>query len=121
MNKLCKEYIREVKAMFPVKGKKERKYIKELSKDIEDYCEESNATTKEELYENYGNPIDVVGEYLSATDFSGVIKRLKTGKYIKLLIAVIIAVVLVLTTMYCVILLEEHQMLVRQARFFAEM
>ena len=121
MSKISKEYIKEVKAMFPVKGKQERKYIKELSKDIEDYCEESNSTTKEELYENYGNPIDVVGEYLSATDFSGVIKRLKTGKYIKLLIAVIIAVVLVLTTMYCVILLKEHQMLVRQARFFAEM
>ena len=34
---------------------------------------------------------------------------------------VIIAVVLVLVTMYCVILWEEHQMLVRQARFFAEM
>ena len=44
MNKLCKEYINEIKAIFPVKGNEERKYIKELSKDIEDYCEESNAT-----------------------------------------------------------------------------
>ena len=31
MNKLCKEYINEIKAMFPVKGKEERKYIKNLS------------------------------------------------------------------------------------------
>ena len=55
MNKLCKEYINEIKAMFPVKGKEERKYIKNLSKDIEDYCEEADATTKEELYKNYGS------------------------------------------------------------------
>ena len=100
MNKLCKEYIKEVKAMFPVKGTKERKYIKQLSEDIEDYCEEDNATTKEELYENYGNPVDVVVEYFSATSVSYVIKRLKISKYIKSLIAVLIAVILVLSTIY---------------------
>ena len=109
MNKLCKEYIKEVKAMFPVKGKKERKYIKQLSKDIEDYCEESNATTKEELYENYGNPVDVVVEYFSATGVSYVIKRLKISKYFKSLIAVLIAVILVLSTIYCVSKWEWHE------------
>lgn len=114
MNKLCKEYINEIKAMFPVKGKEEIKYIKELSKDIEDYCEESNATTKEELYENYGNPVEVVAEYFSATGVPYVIKKLIISKYIKALIAVIIAVVLVLTTIYGIIRWEEHQALMRQ-------
>lgn len=114
MNKLCKEYINEIKAMFPVKGKEEIKYIKELSKDIEDYCEESNATTKEELYENYGNPVEVVAEYFSATGVPYVIKKLIISKYIKALIAVIIAVVLVLTTIYGIIRWEEHQTLMRQ-------
>ena len=98
MNKLCKEYINEIKAMFPVKGKEERKYIKNLSKDIEDYCEEADATTKEELYKNYGYPVDVVAEYFSATGVPYVIKKLKISKYIKSLIAVIIAVILVLST-----------------------
>ena len=109
MNKLCKEYIKEVKAMFPVKGKKEQKYIKQLSEDIEDYCEEDNATTKEELYENYGNPVDVVVEYFSATGVSYVIKRLKISKYIKSLIAVLIAVILVLSTIYGVSKWEWHE------------
>ena len=114
MNKLCKEYIKEVKAMFPVKGKKERKYIKQLSKDIEDYCEESNATTKEELYENYGNPVDVVAEYFSAIGAPYVIKKIRISKYIKALIAVIIAVILVLSTVYGVVLWEEHKMFMRE-------
>lgn len=120
MNKLCKEYIKEVKAMFPVKGKKERKYIKQLSKDIEDYCEESNATTKEELYENYGNPVDVVAEYFSAIGAPYVIKKIRTSKYIKALIAVIIAVILVLSTVYGVVLWEEHQMIMREEMVFVE-
>lgn len=120
MNKLCKEYIKEVKAMFPVKGKKERKYIKQLSKDIEDYCEESNATTKEELYENYGNPVDVVAEYFSAIGAPYVIKKIRISKYIKALIAVIIAVILVLSTVYGVVLWEEHQMIMREEMVFVE-
>ena len=114
MNNLCKEYIKEAKAMFPVKGKKERKYIKQLSKDIEDYCEESNATTKEELYENYGNPVDVVAEYFSAIGAPYVIKKIRISKYIKALIAVIIAVILVLSTVYGVVLCEEHKMIMRE-------
>ena len=120
MNKLCKEYIKEVKAMFPVKGKKERKYIKQLSKDIEDYCEESKATTKEELYENYGNPVDVVAEYFSAIGAPYVIKKIRISKYIKALIAVIIAVILVLTTVYGVVLWEEHKMIMREEMVFVE-
>lgn len=120
MNKLCKEYIKEVKAMFPVKGKKERKYIKQLSKDIEDYCEESNATTKEELYENYGNPVDVVAEYFSAIGAPYVIKKIRISKYIKALIAVLIAVILVLSTVYGVVLWEEHKMIMREEMVFVE-
>ena len=120
MNKLCKEYIKEVKAMVPVKGKKERKYIKQLSKDIEDYCEESKATTKEELYENYGNPVDVVAEYFSAIGAPYVIKKIRISKYIKALIAVIIAVILVLSTVYGVVLWEEHKMIMREEMVFVE-
>ena len=120
MNKLCKEYIKEVKAMFPVKGKKERKYIKQLSKDLEDYCEESKATTKEELYENYGNPVDVVAEYFSAIGAPYVIKKIRISKYIKALIAVIIAVILVLSTVYGVVLWEEHKMIMREEMVFVE-
>jgi hypothetical protein len=114
MNKICKEYIKEIKAMFPVKGKQERNYIKNLSKDIESYCEEVNVSTKEELYENYGNPIDVVAEYFSATGVSCVIKKLRISKYIKALIAIIIAIILVLSTIYAVFKWQTQQMALRE-------
>ena len=39
-NKVCKEYIREIKTIFPVKSKQEREYIKNLSNDIADFCEQ---------------------------------------------------------------------------------
>lgn len=52
-NKVCKEYIREIKTVFPVKSKQEREYIKNLSNDIADFCEQEGITSKEELYNNY--------------------------------------------------------------------
>lgn len=82
MNKSCKEYIKEIKDMFPIKGRTERKYIKELSKDVEEYCEDSGATSKEDLYENYGTPFNVVESYFSVTGISYVSKKLKISKYI---------------------------------------
>jgi hypothetical protein len=45
-NKVCKEYIREIKTIFPVKSKQEREYIKNLSNDIADFCEQEGITSK---------------------------------------------------------------------------
>lgn len=85
-NKVCKEYIREIKTVFPVKSKQEREYIKNLSNDIADFCEQEGITSKEELYNNYGSPIDVVSQYFSATGIPYVVKKIRTGKYIKRLL-----------------------------------
>ena len=54
-NKVCKEYIREIKTVFPVKSKQEReKAFKDLQKlkddfkiDVTDFCEQEGITSKE--------------------------------------------------------------------------
>ena len=56
MNKICKTYISEVKAFFPILGKDERSYISKLRTNVDDFCDEANISTKEELYEQYGMP-----------------------------------------------------------------
>ena len=100
--------------MFPIKGRTERKYIKKLSKDVEEYCEDSGATSKEDLYKNYGTPFNVVESYFSVTGISYVSKKLKISKYIKILISVIIAIALIISSLYAYILWEEHEMIMRQ-------
>lgn len=113
-NKVCKEYIREIKTVFPVKSKQEREYIKNLSNDIADFCEQEGITSKEELYNNYGSPIDVVSQYFSATGIPYVVKKIRTGKYIKRLIAVVPILALISTVTYCIVLHEDHQITKRQ-------
>lgn len=119
-NKVCKEYIREIKTIFPVKSKQEREYIKNLSNDIADFCEQQGITSKEELYNNYGSPIDVVSQYFSATGIPYVFKKIRTGKYIKRLIAVVLILALISTVTYCIVLHEDHQITKRQEAVIAE-
>ena len=49
MNKICKQYISEVKSFFPIMGKSEKRYVTKLKANIESYCEDEEITTKEEL------------------------------------------------------------------------
>ena len=47
-------------------GKSEKRYVTKLKANIESYCEDEEITTKEELYEKYGLPNNVVNDYFSA-------------------------------------------------------
>jgi hypothetical protein len=114
MNKICKKYISEVKTFFPVMGKNERKYIKKLNENIEGYCEEANITSKQELYDNYGNPNDVVNDYCSTVDTDYIIKKIKISKYIKFFIATILVLITIATSTYCVLLYNSYQTAARQ-------
>jgi hypothetical protein len=95
-------------------GKNERKYIKKLNENIEGYCEEANITSKQELYDNYGNPNDVVNDYCSTVDTDYIIKKIKISKYIKFFIATILVLITIATSTYCVLLYNSYQTAARQ-------
>ena len=107
--KICKQYISEVKTFFPIIGKDERDYISKLKTNVDDFCDEANISTKEELYKQYGMPIDVVHDYYSSADAESIIKRIRLTKYITRAIIVLLFLALVSTSFYCVNLYSEHQ------------
>ena len=109
MSKISKEYIKEVKAMFPVKGKKERLYLKNLARDVEMLCEEENITSKENLYEKYGKPVEVVAEYFATVETDYVVKKLRISKHIKALVAIVITAILITTLIYSFKIYGEYK------------
>ena len=113
MNKICKEYISEIKALFPIKRKPEKEYIKKIAADVADYCEEANVTSKQELYDNYGRPNDVVNNYFATVDTEYVVKEIKTTKFIKSAIAIIIILAMIATSALCITLYAQYQMVKR--------
>ena len=49
-----------------------------------------------------------------------VVKKIRTGKYIKRLIAVVLILALISTVTYCIVLHEDHQITKRQEAVIAE-
>ncbi|MBQ3073316.1 MAG: hypothetical protein IJD19_01405 [Ruminococcus sp.] len=109
MNKICKKYISEIKALFPINRKQEKEYLKKLTSDIEDFCEETGAAEKGELYKNYGTPQEVVSNYLLTLDSQYVAKRIRTTRIIKGAVAVGLVLATIATSVYGVHLFITYQ------------
>lgn len=100
MTKLCRQYISEIKCFFSICGREERKYLKKLSETVEDFCEEENITSMDELYGSFGVPHDVANTYFSSIDTAGYIKKTHINRWIKCCIAILISVALVGVSIY---------------------
>lgn len=111
MNKISKEYMGEVKTLFPIKKKSEKAYLKKLASDVDDYCEEANVTSKQELYDNYGMPYEVVGNYLSTVDNDHLVKLLRNSKLTRIATVVLLMLATIATTMFVMFLLHKHDVL----------
>lgn len=109
MNKICKKYISEIKALFPINRKQEKEYLRKLTSDIEDFCEETGAAEKGELYKNYGTPQEVVSNYLLTLDSQYVAKRIRTTRIIKGAVAVGLVLATIATSVYGVHLFITYQ------------
>lgn len=111
MNKICKEYVGEIKTLFPIKKKQEKAYIKKLALDVSDYCLDANITSKQDLYDNYGKPFDVVSNYVSTVDTTYIVKNLRIAKFIRRAIAVILVLATIATVAHNLYLHHLHQVI----------
>lgn len=109
MNKLCTLYISRIKALFPIMGQAERKYIKTIKINVNDFLIDTPNCTIEDLYEEFGTPEDVITGYYISAGTDNIIKRIRFSKYIKILSLVFILCFLVLTVLRFTILYEGHQ------------
>lgn len=109
MDKICKAYVSQVKAILPIWSKKEKAFVRKLQCDLYDYCECNNINTIEELYKSYGTPQEVVFEYISLMEPDVISKRINTAKYIKIAIIVILILSTIFTGTVCMIMYSEHK------------
>ena len=100
MDKICKAYVSQVKAILPVWGKKEKAFVKKLHDNLCDYCEDNNTTAIDELYKGFGTPQEIVFDYISLMEPNEISKQINTAKYIKILVASLIAFVFLATTFF---------------------
>lgn len=98
MKKLRKQYVHKIKSLFPIIGRPERKYIKTMEINIDDYLSDSPDCTLEGLYQEFGQPEDVLNSYYSMMDTDHIIKRIRIAKYLKALVIALIAILVILAS-----------------------
>lgn len=80
MNNWIKSYLHTVRRLFPMMGRSEKTYLKNLSSSIEDFFEDHPPDSMEEVIEKFGLPEDVVSNYLGSSDPEYLLKRIKIAK-----------------------------------------
>lgn len=100
MNKLCKQYISDVKTFFPIIRKGEKKYLDGLSVALEEYCEERETIIIDDIYTGFGTPNDVANAYYASTDIQKTMKNIRISKYVRFGITVFLLILLIAVSIY---------------------
>lgn len=120
MNKLCRQYISNVKLLFPIIGKAEKEYINSLASDIEDYCIEENINTIDKLYERYGTPDNVINTYFSVLNTDEVIERIKIVKRLKQAVFLFLLIVVAAVIIWGINIYDTHQIFMQEQAVFTD-
>lgn len=109
MNSLTKQYIKNVKALFPILGKDERNYLYKLQSNIE--INNDELSTLEDFYKQFGYPEEVVNLYYTNTDIDYVISQIKKYKNLKRIMIVFVIGIIILLLIYNIHIYQVHQTL----------
>ena len=101
MKDITQKYLKSVKKLFPIYVKKERQYIKNLQTPLQEYAEEKEDLSYEELTEEFGTPPHVISEYFSEVDDEYLFRQLRVRGYVKkFMIFVLVAFVILIGYRY---------------------
>lgn len=93
MNKVAERYLRAVRKALHCPGQQGKRLLRQLSEDIEEYCEEHPDATEEELCRRFGTPEDVAAAFVE--DLGGSIAVNVQRRRNRIVTAVIVVLVLV--------------------------
>ena len=120
MNRLCKQYISQVKLQLPTIGKSEKNYLTTLTSNLEDFCEDTSPQTMDDLYKEFGSPVDTVNSYISTLPTETLIKRIRTSKYIRCLIVALIIMFACITSIFAITYYQSFQVFKQEAVYFTD-
>lgn len=89
-NKIIKNYKREIRYLFPVFTKNEKRFFNDICGTITDYTTECENFTLDSLIQEIGEPKDIVSRYLLDMDGEALRKSLSRTKFIRLALGLLI-------------------------------
>ena len=101
MNKenAARDYIRQVKAIFPLYGRERKRFMNDLKEAVESHIEDTKDGSYEDIVKHFGSPAEVVSDYIEGMDPEALYRKITFRRRITTiaviaLIAVLIGVVI---------------------------
>ena len=120
MNSLCKQYISEVKLLLPAIGKSEKNYLASLTSNLEDFCDDTSPQTIDDLYQEFGTPVDTVNSNISTLSIAELTKRIQIRKYIRHVIYFFAIVISCFSIFLSILAYHTYQILKEQEAVFVD-
>ena len=92
---LKKKYIRNCQSLFPIVGREEKRYLKRLEVQADEYLSEHTSATYGDLVSQFGSPKEILEDYYEEQDSPQLLKRIKTAIFVRRAAAVVLVGALV--------------------------
>lgn len=80
MEMIKKKYLKDIKTVFPIHGKKEKEHLQELSVHINEYADRFPDASMQMFIDSFGEPKDIVSAYYESVDDEYILKQMKKRK-----------------------------------------
>lgn len=78
-----KKYIKNIWTIMPMHTKKEKFYLNELKKHLNEYLDDHPQCSYDDIVQQFGEPKDIVVNYIQNSDENNLIKRMKLKSIIQ--------------------------------------
>lgn len=104
-----KEYFKQIRLLFPILGKEERKFLSDFEDTAIEYVESHPGCSLDDIKERFGEPEDVVHDYITMLDQFQLCKRINLRNLIKRAILFILLLVIVLVSYRMIVIQDAYQ------------
>lgn len=106
-----KRYFYEIKTLFPVLTKQERAFLQKMKEEINDTLSDESVKKPESIedfYSLFGEPYDIVHQYLSEMGKDTFQNVLKLKKLKKTMLFVLFGIICSLAILFAILLIRVH-------------
>ncbi|MGF6375155.1 hypothetical protein M2140_000189 [Clostridiales Family XIII bacterium PM5-7] len=114
VTKEVKHYIKDIRGLMPVYSKVEKQYLSFLQERIFDYINENPFCTMENIYKQFGDPKDIMEQYLFSLEHEYIQDKLRVKRKVAIVSTACIVVILIIGIVFSVKYYQDH-LLAREA------
>ncbi len=109
-NNHSRKYINSIKALLPLLGSKEKRYLRVLNAKIEALCHERQVSNIYEIYDQFGYPQEVVYNYINTIDPADLVPdivRYRKSKKAAVLLCMVVSVISIVVSSMALYIYKE--------------